>query len=55
MNRKIPLIKGADIMFRTHNFGEMMGAIKKKELTYKHKIDLKYIKRSILINEKKEK
>lgn len=55
MNRKIPLIKGADIMFRTHNFGELMGAITKTELTAKQKIDLKDLQSRIVLTENQAK
>lgn len=41
MDRQIPNIRGCDLMFRTHNFGDLMGSVKKTELTEKQKIDLK--------------
>lgn len=41
MVRAIPIIKGSDILFRTYNFAELMGAISKTELTEKQRITLK--------------
>ena len=42
-------------MFRTHNFGELMGAITKTELTAKQKIDLKDLQSRIVLNENQAK
>lgn len=53
--RKIPIIKGKDILFRTHNFGELMGSITKTELTAKQKIDLKDLQSRIVLTENQAK
>lgn len=40
MERNLDNFKGADILFRTYNFGELMGSVTKTELTEKQKATL---------------
>jgi hypothetical protein len=52
MARKIEKFKGSDIMFRTYNFGELMGSVTKTELTPKQATDLKSLLEKITLTEK---
>lgn len=47
--RQIPIIKGKDVLFRTYNFGKLMGSITRKELTKQQTIDLdRYMRKPTL-------
>ncbi len=48
-------IKGADLIFRTYNFGDLMGSITKNGLTGKQKIDLKDLLSRIKLTENQAK
>ena len=45
-------IRGADILFRTHNFGQLMGSVTKTELTEKQRADLKLLLEKETLTEK---
>ena len=48
-------IKGADVMFRTYNFGDLMGSLTKNSLTEKQEITLRDYMRKITLTENQAK